>query len=147
MEDLKPDILSVLWFFGVFIWSLLFTVLSIPILILVDIIPMIKLGVAMSTAGFMLCYMFSFFLIITLCVPSFRWCFYKFPWLYPFSIITLMDLMIFSISEMIIYEGYQVISTPRHIATIVIMIIQIIVCRLIMCQYLKKKPFIHDDEN
>ena len=147
MEDLKPSKLSALWFYGIFLWSLLFTVISIPIFIFCSIIPMIRLGVAMSTVGSMLCVMFSFFLIITLSVPSFRWCFYKFPWLYPFSIITLMNLFIIAISEKIIYEGYQVISTPRHIITIILTIIQIIVCRFIMCMYLDIRPFTTGDED
>lgn len=147
MEDLKPSKLAGLWFYGVFLWFVLCSAFAIPIFILCSIIPMIRLGVAMSTGGFLICYMFSFLLMITLCVPSFRWCFYKFPWLYPFSIITLMNLFIIAISEKIIYEGYQVISTPRHIITIILMIIQIIVCRFIMCMYLDIRPFTTGDED
>ena len=147
MEDLKPSKLAGLWFCFVFLWYVLISAIAIPVIIVVNIIPMIRLGVAMSTAGFMLCLIFSVLLMITLCVPSFRWCFYKFPWLYPFSIITLMNLFIIAISEKIIYEGYQVISTPRHIITIILMLIQIIVCRFIMCMYLDIRPFTTGDED
>ena len=51
-----------------------------------------------------------------------------------------MDLFIVSIAETILAKGFSVISTPRHTITIAVMVVQLIVCRLAMCAYLKKYP-------
>jgi hypothetical protein len=53
-----------------------------------------------------------------------------------------MHLGILAIAESILAKGFEVISTPRHIAAIIVMIIQVIVCRVIMCIYLKKNPMV-----
>ena len=51
-------------------------------------------------------------------------------------------LFILSVAETIINKGYTVMSTPRHVISIIIMIIQLVVCRVIMCWYLKKHSMV-----
>jgi lysylphosphatidylglycerol synthetase-like protein (DUF2156 family) len=107
-----------------------------------DIMGMIKSGFSSSTVGFVFLFLVGFVFWITGLVPAFRKCYYKLPWLYPLSMIMTMHLVILSIAEEILAKGFQVISTPRHVAAIVIMIVQVVGCRLIMCIYLKKNPMI-----
>lgn len=142
MKNIISNMLACLWFFCVLIWVVLLIFLAILMVLFSDIIVMLKSGFATQTVGFMFCFVFGFILAITGWVPAFRRCYYKLPWLYPLCSILYMNLFILSISEAILAKGFQVISTPRHIATIVIMVIQMIVCRIAMCIYLKKKPLI-----
>lgn len=75
-------------------------------------------------------------------VPAFRKCFYKLPWLYPLSMIFTMHLVILSIAEAILSKGFEVISQQRHLVTVLIMVVQVIVCRVLMCIYLKKHSMV-----
>ena len=107
-----------------------------------DIIVMLESGFSTYTIGFVILMLAGLIFGLTGLIPAFRRCYYKLPWLYPLSIIMIMHLAILSIAETILATGYSVISTPRHIAAIIIMIVQIIVCRAIMCIYLKKNPMV-----
>ena len=89
---------------------------------------------------------FSFFagliFSITGWVPAFRRCYYKLPWLYPLCMMLTMHLFILSIAEVILAKGFAVMNELRHTITIIIMIVQIIACRALMCWYLRKNPMI-----
>ena len=111
-------------------------------IIFMDIIGPIKSGFSSTTIGFIVLFIAGLVFALTGWIPAFRKCYYKLPWLYPTCMILTIHLFILSVAETIIYKGYTVISTPRHIAAVIIMIIQLIVCRAIMCWYLKKHPMV-----
>lgn len=136
------NIAAVLWFFGVMIWMVFGLVFMLFGIIFMDIIPMLKTGFPSSTIGFTMLIVFGFIFAITGWVPAFRKCYYKLPWLYPLCTILTMDMIIISIAEVILSTGFSVISTPRHVVTIILMVVQIVVCRLAMCIYLKKFPMV-----
>lgn len=142
MKNFISNVLAFLWFFGVLVWTILFMIFSIIMIFFADIMGMISSGFPTNTIGLILCFLAGLIFAITGWVPAFRRCYYKLPWLYPLCSILTMNLFILSIAETILAKGFEVISTPRHVATIVIMIIQIILCRIAMCIYLKKKPLI-----
>lgn len=142
MKNIMSNLLAVFWFFGVLIWTLFILVFANIYVLFSDILGMLASGVYSTTVGFVYLFIVGVVFGITGLVPSFRKCYYKLPWLYPFSMIMTMNLVILSIAEEILAKGFQVISTPRHIVTILLMIAQIILCRLIMCIYLNKNPLI-----
>ena len=131
-----------IWFFGVLLGTILVMVLGFLGIIFGDIVVMLKSGFSSTTIGFIFLFLSGIVFAITGWVPAFRRCYYKIPWLYPLCMILTMNLFIVSLAETILFKGFQVINTPRHIVTIIIMVVQIIACRLLMCFYLKKNPMI-----
>ncbi len=142
MKNAISNILALVWFFGVLLGTLLFMCIIILMIIFSDILGMLKSGFSTSTVGFIFLMLSGMIWGITGLIPAFRRCYYKLPWLYPLSMILMMHLAILSIAESILAAGFSVISTPRHSAAIIIMIVQLIVCRAIMCIYLKKNPMV-----
>lgn len=136
------NLFAIIWFFGVLLWTLFLGTIAILMILFSDIVGMLKSGFSTSTIGFVFCFLAGLILAITGWVPAFRKCYYKLPWLYPYSMMMMMHLVILSIAEAILAKGFSVISTPRHVAAIIIMVIQIIVCRAVMCVYLKKYPMV-----
>ena len=142
MKNKIANIFAFLWFFSVLLWTLLLMFFVILGIFFVDIIVMLKSGFSTATIGFVFLFLSGLVFGITGWVPAFRRCYYKLPWLYPLSMIMTMHLLLLPIAEVILAKGFQIISTPRHVATIIIMIIQVIICRLVMCIYLKKNPMV-----
>lgn len=142
MKNKIANAFAILWFFGVLIWTLLFMFIVILGILFGDIVVMLKSGFSSTTIGFVFLVLSGLVFGITGWVPAFRRCYYKLPWLYPLSMIMTMHLLVLSIAEAILAKGFQVISAPRHIATIIIMILQVIICRIVMCIYLKKNPMV-----
>lgn len=142
MKNTIANIFAFLWFFGVLLWTILLMFIGILVIFFGDIIVMLESGFSTSTIGFAFLYLSGLVFAITGWVPAFRRCYYKLPWLYPLSVILTMHMIILSVAETILAKGFQVISTPRHIVTIIIMIVQVIICRLLMCIYLKRHPMI-----
>lgn len=142
MKRFLSNLFAILWFFGVIIWVLLFVALVDIMIIFMDILGPIQSGFSTTTIGFIVLFVAGFVFALTGWIPSFRKCYYKLPWLYPTSMILTMHLFILSVAETIINKGYTVMSTPRHVISIIIMIIQLVVCRVIMCWYLKKHPMV-----
>ena len=136
------NLCAILWFYFVLLKILISVTIGILMVFFFNIGGMLKSGFSTTTVGFVICGLAGLGLAITGWVPVFRKCYYKLPWLYPYCMIMLMNLFTLSIAETILAKGFSVISTPRHVATIIIMVIQIIVCRVVMCIYLKKYPMI-----
>ena len=142
MKNIIANIFAVLWFFGVLIWTLLIMFVAILSIFFGEIVDMLKFGFSSEPIGFVFLFLFGLVFGITGWVPAFRRCYYKLPWLYPLSTIMTMDLLILSIAEAILAKGLQVSNTSRHAATIIIMILQVVICRIVMCIYLKKNPMV-----
>lgn len=140
MKKFLSDLLAILWFFGILLGTLLFMAIAILMILFGDIMGMIRSGFSSATVGFVCCFMVGLIFAITGWVPAFRKCYYKLPWLYPLSMIMTMHLYILSIAEVILAKGYETMNPTNHAIALIIMIIQIIVCRAAMCIYLKKNP-------
>ncbi|MBD5637700.1 hypothetical protein HYI18_03615 [Clostridium botulinum] len=82
----------------------------------------------------------GFVIGISLLIPPFKKMYRALPWLYPFTKIFYINLIIINIGLEILNRGYQVINNARHITSFILMIIQIIACRIAMCIYFKLKP-------
>ena len=136
MKRWISNIAAVLWFFGAVIWMLLMLFIAL-IMLPNDIASIINSGFGIESIGFTLLLIFSFIFGITMLVPAFRKCFRKLPWLYPYITILTANITILAIG---INYGYQVQSDTRHMLFLVLMIVQIIVCRLAMCIFCHKKP-------
>lgn len=139
MKRRISNIAAILWFFGVLIWMLL--MLPITILMLPsDITSILESGFGTQPIGFTFLLMFGLIFGITMLVPAFRKCFYKLPWLYPYITILTADITILAISIEILNYGYQVQSDSRHTIFLILMIAQIVVCRIALCIFCHKKP-------
>ena len=139
MKKWISNILSVLWFFGVLVWMLLilpFAILMLPM----DISTILESGFSTQTIGFTILLVLGLVFSITMFVPAFRKCFDKLPWLFPYIIILTADVTILSIGIEILNFGYQTQNDSRHTIFLVIMILQIVLCRIAMCIYCHKKP-------
>ena len=139
MKKWISNILSVLWFFGVLVWMLLilpFAILMLPM----DISTILESGFSTQTIGFTILLVLGLVFSITMFVPAFRKCFDKLPWLFPYIIILTADVTILSIGIEILNFGYQTQNDSRHTLFLVIMILQMILCRIAMCIYCHKKP-------
>ena len=119
---------------------------STVMLVFHDIPGMVRTGFAGTTAGFAIFGTLSFVVMITGFVPVFRRCYYKFPWLYPFTTILMMNLFIAALAEFILGQGFSVTGSPRYEITICLMIIMVIICRFVMCFYLKIRPMVYQKE-
>lgn len=139
MKKWISNILSILWFFGVLVWMLLilpFAILMLPM----DISTILESGFSTQTIGFTILLVLGLAFSITMFVPAFRKCFDKLPWLFPYIVILTADVTILSIGIEILNFGYQTQSDSRHTIFLVIMILQLVLCRIAMCIYCHKKP-------
>ena len=140
--DILSNVLAVLWFFGVLLGTVVFMLLSILVLFFVNIVGVLRSGFATSCIGFAMLFLFSLIFAVTGSVPAFRKCYYKLPWLYPLCMILTMHLTILSLAEYILSVGFSVMDQQRHMISILVMIAVVVICRIIMCIYLKKRPLI-----
>jgi len=62
------------------------------------------------------------------------------PWLYSFVKIFYVNLIILGIGLIILNFGYQTQNNTRHTVFFILMILQVVICRLAMCIYFKIKP-------
>lgn len=139
MKRWISNIAAVLWFFGVLIWMLLMLPITL-IMLPSDITSIMDSGFGTQPIGFTFLLVFGLVFGITMLVPAFRKCFRKLPWLYPYITILTADVAILSIGIELLDYGYQVQSDSRHTLFLVLMIVQIAVCRVAMCILCHKKP-------
>lgn len=139
MKRRISNIAAVLWFFGVLIWMLLMLPITL-IMLPSDITSIMDSGFGTQPIGFTFLLVFGLVFGITMLVPAFRKCFRKLPWLYPYITILTADVAILSIGIELLNYGYQVQSDSRHTLFLVLMIVQIAVCRIAMCILCHKKP-------
>lgn len=139
MKNILSHVSAFVWFVVVLIWG----VLLLPICVIMmptNIRTIWESGFATVTVGYAFLILFGLIFGLTMIVPAFRRCLKKLPWLYPYIVILMVDALILTVAEEILNYGYQVKSDARHTVFSIIMIIQIIVCRVVMCIYFSKKP-------
>ena len=139
MKKWISNIISILWFVGALIWMLLllpFALLMLPS----DVISMMNSGFGTVTIGFALLLIFGLVFGVTMLVPAYRVWFRRLPWLYPYITILTADVFVLAVGNEILNYGYQVQNNTRHTIFFVLMIVQIVVCRIVMCVICHKKP-------
>lgn len=77
---------------------------------------------------------------LSLLIPPLRKMYHALPWLYSFVKIFFINLVILSIGLSILNYGYQVVNESRHLTFFIIMIVQVVICRLGMSIYFKLRP-------
>lgn len=133
------NIVAVIWFIVAVLWTVILLPLAIWI-VFDDYRIVIVSGFGCVTSGFSFLVIFAFIHGITLLVPVFRKCYSKLPWLYPYMVILMLNLLNLAIGEEILNFGYQTQNTVRHVIFIILTIIQLIAGRLLICWFLKKRP-------
>jgi len=126
-----------IYFLAVMWWVLL--LLPFVILMLITDIGTIRSsGFGTVNSGVTFVAVFGLFLGLSLLIPAFRKMYYKLPWLFPYVKIMYLNLIIVSIAEALLNYGYQVQNPTRHTLFFILMIVQIIVCRLLMSFYFSR---------
>ena len=145
MKKVISNIVAVLWFIS-YVLPTILCLCFIPLGLFMDINTIRSSGFSATNIGFVMFGVFGMLISITMMVPWFRKCFKKLPWLYSYVIIFLADILIMAIGIAILNYGYEVQSEARHTLFYVLMLVQMIVCRLAMCTYLKFKPLKYTKE-
>lgn len=138
MLDSVKYVFAALWFSVVLFPTVIFGAFMF-LVILIKIVEMYSTGCSSKAVGMEFFLLFSVVFFIT--NLFFRRSYEFLDKLYPFSIFALCDFFIVSVSEVIMSYGYEVMDTTRHVLTIIAIILQILLCRIIMGFYFKKHPF------
>ena len=111
-----------------------------PIGFLMDVDTILTSGFATADMAVEFISITGLIIGISMVIPSLRKIYKVFPWMYSFVKIFYFNLIILCVGLSILNKGYEVTNTTWHTIALIIMIIQIIICRLYMCLYFKKKP-------
>lgn len=117
-----------------------------PIVFLTDVSSVRGSGFAGQSVSAAFIGFGGLFIGLSLLIPPLRKMYRAFPWLYSFTKIFYVNLIILCIGESILNFGYEVQSNARHITFFILMIVQIVICRIGMCVYFKLKPAKHIEE-
>lgn len=139
LKSILSALPAVLYFLTIMWWVILLMPMLTFITLVADIPTIIESGFAAPSVPPPFIAIFGLFIGLSLSVPAFRKMYYKLPWLYPYVKIIYMDLVIVGVASMILNYGYQVQNPTRHNLFYILMLIQLVVCRLLMCVYLQKR--------
>ncbi len=145
LKNALSNLVAILWFIGM-VFPLILCLCFIPLGLFMDIDTIRTSGFSTTNIGFSMFGAFGLMLSITMMVPWFRKCFKKLPWLYSYVIMFMADILIITIGIAILNYGYEVQSEARHTLFYILMLAQMIICRLAMCVYLKLKPLKYTKE-
>lgn len=139
IKNLLGYIIATIYF--IFPMSLILLMLTfMPIFFLTDVSTVRSSGFAgQNTAGLFIG-MCGLFTGVSLLVPPLRKMYRVLPWLYSFVKIFYVNLIILCIGLLILNFGYQTQNDARHTVFFILMILQVVICRLAMCIYFKTKP-------
>ncbi|MDP4144975.1 MAG: hypothetical protein Q8936_10920 [Bacillota bacterium] len=128
---------------GYFIFPMSFVLLLfilMPINFLTDVDAMRTSGFAGQESASTYIALSGFFVGPSLLIPALRKMYRVLPWLYAFVTICFINLVVLSVGDLILYIGYQINNNTRHTIFFILMIVQLVVCRIAMCFYFKRKP-------
>lgn len=97
-------------------------------------------GFSTTNIGLQLIGVLGLFIGLSLLVPALRKMYYKLPWLYSYVKIFYVNIVIMSIATLILNYGYEVQNSKRHSIFFILMVLQMVICRIGMCIYFNKKP-------
>lgn len=119
---------------------ILLLLIIMPLGFLTDVSAVRNSGFAGQNAATALIGVSGFCIGLSTLIPALRKMYRVLPWLYTFVKIFFINLVILNIGTMILNYGYEVNSEARHTTFFILMIVQIVICRAIMCIYFKLKP-------
>lgn len=144
-KNLLGNTIAVIYFFFPMIFILLLLIFM-PIGFLADVSSTMDSGFAGRNSAASFIGICGLFIGLSLLIPPFRRMYRALPWLYPLTKILYVNLIILCIGETILNFGYEVQSNTRHIIFLVLMLVQIVICRIGMCIYFKLKPVKYIEE-
>lgn len=151
MSKLKSFLgnIAALVYFLTVMWWVLLLLMFVPLGLFSEIDTVLSSGFATTNIGATFIGIFGLFIGLSLLIPAFRKMYYKLPWMFPFVKILYPNVVIMSIATMLLNYGYEVQSPARHTLFFVLMIVQIILCRALMCIYFSrnKVQYIGGDTN
>lgn len=109
-----------------------------PIMLLKSIAQVVQTGFSSNGDAKFYIVVTSFFIILSIWIPWTRVFYNRFPWLLGYVKMSFINLVILGIASYILDYGYMVKNSGRHILFFIIMIIQIVVCRLVFSLYFNK---------
>jgi len=141
MSKLKSNLgnIASIIYFVVVMWWMLLLLAIVPLTLFGDIKTIRSSGFSAPNVGIMFMGLFGLFIGISLLIPAFRKMYYKLPWLFPYVKILYVNLVIMGVATLILNYGYEVQSSTRHMSFFMVMIAQIVICRIAMCIYFNKK--------
>lgn len=139
IKNLLGYIIATIYFIFPMCLILLMLILM-PMFFLTDVSTVRSSGFAgQNTAGLFIG-MCGLFIGVSLLIPTLRKMYRVLPWLYSFVKIFYTNLIILCIGLLILNFGYQTQNDTRHTVFFILMILQVVICRLAMCIYFKIKP-------
>lgn len=133
------NIVAVLYF--IFPMSLMIMILLLqPIMLPSEISTITNSGFSGGTKPREGIMFFAFIIGLSTVIPPLRKMYRTLPWLYPFIKIFFINFIIANIGISILQYGYEVNNEARHIIFFILMITQLVICRIAMCVYFKYRP-------
>lgn len=117
-----------------------------PLTFMIDIQTVIKTGFVETNLSFSTIGACGFFIGLSLLIPKLRKMYKVLPWLFSFVKIFYVNFVILSIGSVIMNKGYEIGDSSRHTMFFIFMAAEVVICRIAMCIYFKKKPVIYDGE-
>lgn len=139
MKGFLGNVVAFCYFIFVMSFILLLLIFM-PFGFLMEIKSELVSGFAGPNTGASLIAACGFFIGLSLLIPTLRKMYRGLPWLYPLVKILFINLIILCIGLMIMNNGYQVKNGVRHAIYFILMILQIVICRIAMCIYFKFRP-------
>ncbi len=127
-------------YFVLVMWWVIILLAIVPVMLFTDINTVLESGFATTDIGLTFMGIFGLFIGLSLLIPPCRRIYHKLPWLYTYVRILFLDVIIMCIALTILNRGYEVQSEARHSLFFTLMVAQIVLCRVAMCIYLRKKP-------
>ena len=132
LKSFLGNTMAFLYFIFVMLWILLLLAF-VPFGLFMDIQIIRESGFSTTNIGMTFIAILGLFIGISLIVPVFRKMYYKLPWLLSYVKIFYCNLVIMSIATSILNYGYEVQDSKRHMIFFILMIAQIVICRIGMC--------------
>lgn len=137
-KSLLGTIAAWIYFLAVMTW-LLPLLFIVPIMTLSDMATVVESGFSIPDTGIYYIAVFGLFIGLSLVIPVFRKMYDKLPWMFPYVKIMFINTIIVSVALLILNYGYEVQSDSRHSVWTIVMVVQIILCRILMSLYFHRQ--------
>ncbi|MEW8993249.1 hypothetical protein [Clostridium sp.] len=139
IKNLLGYIIATIYFIFPMCLILLMLILM-PLFFITDVSTVRSSGFAVPNTADLFIGTCGFFIGVSLLIPPLRKMYRVLPWLYSFVKIFYTNLIVLGIGLVILNFGYQTQNDTRHTIFFMLMILQVVICRLAMCIYFKTKP-------
>lgn len=139
LKSIIGTIIAVLYFIfpmGLALLVLIFT----PLMFLSDVSSIRTSGFAGPRSELAVIGVCGLIIGLSMLIPALRRIYTFFPWMYAFIKIFFINMIILNVALTILNYGYEVQDESRHTLFFILMISQLIICRLGMSLYFKLRP-------